>query len=144
MSQNEKTYKGNCFCGAVEIVVSGDAEVAAYCHCESCRSWSASPVNAGTLWKPDAVQVTRGAEHIGEFRKTERSHRQWCKLCGGHVMNRRPDSVIDVYAATIPSFPFKPGFHIHYQETVLRMKDGLPKFKDLPKELGGSGELLPE
>ena len=60
MSQNEKTYKGNCFCGAVEIVVSGNAEVAAYCHCESCRSWSASPVNAGTLWKPDAVQVTRG------------------------------------------------------------------------------------
>jgi hypothetical protein len=88
--------------------------------------------------------VTRGAEHIGEFRKTERSHRQWCKLCGGHVMNRHQDSVIDVYAATIPSFPFKPGFHIHYQETVLRMKDGLPKFKDLPKELGGSGELLPE
>jgi len=94
MSQNEKVYKGNCFCGAVEIVVSGDAEVAAYCHCESCRSWSASPVNAGTLWKPDAVQVTRGAEHIGEFRKTERSHRHWCKLCGGHVMNRHPDSVI--------------------------------------------------
>ena len=55
-----------------------------------------------------------------------------------------PDSVIDVYAATIPSFPFKPGFHIHYQETVLRMKDGLPKFTDLPKEFGGSGELLPE
>ena len=43
-----------------------------------------------------------------------------------------------------PSFPFKPGFHFHYQETVLRMKDGLPKFKDLPKEFGGSGELLPE
>jgi len=49
-----------------------------------------------------------------------------------------------VYAATIPSFPFKPSFHIHYQETVLRMKDGLPKFKELPKEFGGSGELLLE
>jgi len=24
------------------------------------------------------------------------------------------------------------------------MKDGLPKFKDMPKELGGSGETLPE
>jgi hypothetical protein len=28
--------------------------------------------------------------------------------------------------------------------TVLQMKDGLPKMKDLPKEMGGSGELLPE
>ena len=28
--------------------------------------------------------------------------------------------------------------------TVLRIKDGLPKMKDLPKEMGGSGEILPE
>ena len=30
------------------------------------------------------------------------------------------------------------------QETVLRIKDGLPKMKDMPKEMGGSGETLPE
>jgi hypothetical protein len=24
------------------------------------------------------------------------------------------------------------------------MKDGLPKFRDVPKEMGGSGETLPE
>ncbi len=29
-------------------------------------------------------------------------------------------------------------------ETVLRMRDGLPKFKDFPAELGGSGATLPE
>jgi hypothetical protein len=27
---------------------------------------------------------------------------------------------------------------------VLPMKDGLPKQKDVPKEMGGSGVLLPE
>jgi len=27
---------------------------------------------------------------------------------------------------------------------VLPMKDGLPKLKDFPAELGGSGEQLPE
>jgi hypothetical protein len=31
-----------------------------------------------------------------------------------------------------------------YQETALRIKDGLPKIKDLPKEMGGSGEALAE
>jgi hypothetical protein len=39
---------------------------------------------------------------------------------------------------------FKPGVHVNYAETVLRMKDGLPKLKDFPKELGGSGEAVPE
>jgi hypothetical protein len=37
---------------------------------------------------------------------------------------------------------FKPTLHVNYQETVLPMKDGLPKQKDVPKEMGGSGVLL--
>jgi hypothetical protein len=50
----------------------------------------------------------------------------------------------DVYAATIPEYPFKPAVHVNYQETVLHIRDGLPKLKDLPKEMGGSGEAIPE
>jgi hypothetical protein len=34
--------------------------------------------------------------------------------------------------------------HVNYQETKLHIKDGLPKMKDLPKEMGGSGATLPE
>jgi len=52
--------------------------------------------------------------------------------------------VIDVYAAVIPGFRFTPSLHVNYQETVLRVKDGLPKLKDYPKEMGGSGEIIPE
>ena len=50
----------------------------------------------------------------------------------------------DVYAASIPEFPYRPGIHVHYQETVLRIKDGLPKMKDVPKEMGGSGVSVAE
>ncbi len=49
-----------------------------------------------------------------------------------------------MYAAVIPGFKFKPGVHVNYQETVLPMKDGLPKLKDLPAEMGGSGTSVPE
>ena len=56
---NGKTYQGSCFCGAVQFTVSGEPAAMGYCHCESCRSWSAGPVNAFTLWKPEAVQITR-------------------------------------------------------------------------------------
>jgi hypothetical protein len=34
--------------------------------------------------------------------------------------------------------------HVNYESTVLRMKDGLPKMKDFPAEMGGSGETLAE
>jgi hypothetical protein len=139
------TYQGKCFCGAVELTVSGEPAAMGYCHCTSCRSWSAGPVNAFTLWDPQAVKVTKGAEHIATFRKTEASHRQFCKLCGGHLMTAHPGfNLTDVYAATTPDLPFRPALHVHYGETVLRMRDGLPKQKDLPAEMGGSGILLPE
>jgi hypothetical protein len=85
------------------------------------------------------------AENIATFKKTEASERQYCSKCGGHLMtNHPPFGLVDVYAATIPTLRFKPGVHVNYAETVLPMRDGLPKLKDFPAELGGSGEQIPE
>ena len=142
---NHQTYSGSCFCGAVKFTVTGEPAGMGYCHCESCRRWSAGPVNAFTLWKPEAVNVTQGADNIGTYNKTPNSHRKWCKTCGGHVFSEHPGmGLTDVYAAAIPEFPFKPGIHVHYQESVLSIHDGLPKMKDMPSEMGGSGITVDE
>jgi hypothetical protein len=139
------THEGACFCGAVHLAVSGEPVAMGYCHCGSCRSWSGGPVNAFTLWKPDAVRVTKGAENIAMFQKTVVSQRQYCKICGGHVMaNHPPLGLVDVFAAMLPTLDFKPGVHVNYGETVLPIRDGLPKLKDFPKEFGGSGEFASE
>ena len=139
------TYEGSCFCGAVKLTVTGEPAGMGYCHCSSCRSWSAGPVNAFTLWKPEAVKITQGADQIGSYNRTPNSTRKWCKRCGGHILTDHPGfGLVDVYAATIPRFPFKAGSHVNYAETVLTMKDGLPKQKDFPKELGGSGTAVSE
>lgn len=139
------TYPGACFCGAVTVEVSGAPEAMGYCHCESCRSWSASPINGFALWKSGSVKVTAGADHIGTYNKTEMSYRKFCTKCGGHVMTDHPTfGMVDVYAATTPTHPFKPHLHVFYSEKVLAIPDGLPKFKDFPTDFGGSGEMLPE
>ena len=139
------TYQGACFCGAVEIEVSGQPNAMGYCHCRSCRSWSGGPVNAFSLWDPAAVKITKGADHVATYNKTDMSFRQFCSLCGGHLMADHPPlKMIDVFAATIPGLAFKPVVHVNYQETVLPMRDGLPKLKDFPSEFGGSGETMPE
>ena len=150
---NEKiNHKGSCFCGNVEFTLSGEPEVMAYCHCDSCRHWSAGPISAFTLWSPDAIHIINGVDNIKAFDKnpgtsdeTVYSNRKWCKTCGGHIYSDHPTmGLIDVPSAVISNFVFKPTFHVHYQETVHPMKDELPKFKDLPAEAGGSGEMLPE
>lgn len=138
-------YKGQCFCGSVRIEVSGAPAAMGYCHCRSCRSWSGGPVNAFTLWPPHAVQVTAGANHVATFEKTPISQRQYCSKCGGHLMTTHPTlDLVDVFAATLPSLKFQPALHVNYAETVLPMRDGLPKLKDFPSEFGGSGEIVRE
>ena len=140
-----ETYRGRCFCGKVTFEVTGQPQGTGYCHCESCRHWSAGPVNAFTLWKPDAVKITRGADNIGTYNKTKNSYRKWCKTCGGHIFTEHPGmGLTDVHAAVIPDLAYRPAVHVNYQETKLRIKDGLPKLKDFPKEMGGSGIALPE
>ena len=139
------THTGSCFCGAVELEVTGAPEAMGYCHCRSCRSWSGGPVNAFTLWKPEAVRITKGAEHVAMFQKTPVSERQWCTKCGGHVMaNHPPLGLVDVFAAMLPTLTFTPGVHVNYAETVLPMRDGLPKLKGFPEAFGGSGEVIAE
>lgn len=142
---SESVHQGKCFCGAVELKVSGEPAAMGYCHCNSCRAWSAGPVNAFTLWPTDKVKLTKGADKIGSYAKTPQSIRKWCTACGGHIMTEHPGwGLTDVYAAVIPDVAFKPALHVHYQETVLPMRDGLPKQKDVPKEMGGAGVLIAE
>ena len=138
-------YAGECFCGAVKFEVSGAPVAMGYCHCESCRHWSAGPVNAFTLWQPESLKVTSGSESVATYNKTPKSYRKWCTKCGGHLFTDHPLwNLVDVYAAMLPTLPFAPGVHVNYEDTVLRIHDGQPKFKDVPAEMGGSGENLPE
>jgi hypothetical protein len=139
------THCGSCFCGAIELEVKGCPAGMGYCHCQSCRTWSGSPLNAFTLWKPEAVKVTKGADLINAFQKSSISQRRYCSKCGGHLMTNHPTfGLVDIFAATIPTLNFIASLHVNYSETVLPMRDGLPKLKDFPVELGGSGETVAE
>jgi hypothetical protein len=142
---SNKVLSGSCFCGEVRFEVHGEPAAMGYCHCNSCRQWSAGPVNAFSLWAPQALEITRGAASIGTYNKTPSSSRRWCTKCGGHLFTDHPTmGLVDVYAALLPQLKFEPAVHVHYQESVLPIRDGKPKLRDMPKEMGGSGITLAE
>ena len=122
-----------------------DASTRKQGRCKDCAAWAAAPINAATLWPQESVKVVKGEEHIGTFNKTEHSYRKFCRKCGGHLMADHPGmGLVDVYAVVLRDFPFEPMFHVHYENKTVSVKDGLPKFKDAPEALGGSGEMLPD
>ena len=141
----EKTNAGACFCGAVQFTASGAPKEMGYCHCSSCRAYSGAPVTAFALWDADNVRVTAGAELLGKINKTGMTERNFCMRCGGHLMNRHPSlGLTDIPAGLLSDLDFRPSVHLNYAETVMPMKDGLPKLRDFPAEVGGSGEVMPE
>jgi predicted GNAT family acetyltransferase len=145
LAEPSPIYKAACFCGAVEIEVTGKPVFAGYCHCADCQAWSAAPINAFSLWKSDSVRVTRGEPELSTFHKTEHSYRKFCKVCGGHVMTEHPRMrLIDVYANLLGGYTHEPTLHANYASKIVSVKDGLPKYRDLPADLGGSGEMLPD
>jgi hypothetical protein len=129
----------------VEVAIEGDPAVQAYCHCSSCRGWLGAPIHAAALFPTPKVVVKKGEDKLGVYKKTEASHRQFCTSCGTPVLIRHPQlGMTDVPAGTIQGLSFEPTVHVHYGEKVLAVRDGLPKFKDFPKDFGGSGDVLPE
>ena len=49
-----------------------------------------------------------------------------------------------ILAGAEDPLPFKPSFHIFYDERVMDLADGLPKFVALPPDFGGTGETIEE
>ena len=79
------------------------------------------------------------------FKSSYISDRRYCTKCGSHISVDHPTlGLIDVRIGALRNFPFKPKGHLNYAETILPVKDGLPKLRDFPAEIGGSGEILPE
>jgi hypothetical protein len=50
----------------------------------------------------------------------------------------------DVFPMIIADFEFEPASHVNYAERVIDIRDSLPKFRDMPENAGGSGEMMPE
>ena len=126
------------------LEAQGDPLDMGYCHCENCRRYSTAPVSIFTLWKPETVKITKGSELLGKFKGSEISDRRYCTKCGGHVMIDHPTLGLADIRVSLSGLAFKPTVHLNYQEKVLPIKDGLPKLKDFPAAIGGSGETLPE
>ncbi len=139
------THKGGCFCGAVELEISGPPIVQAYCHCDDCRAWSGTPVTSATLWPSDAVSITKGEDQVLSYSKTGETIRRSCRQCGGALMAEIPAAgLTDVFGGVLKDFQHEATAHVHYAKRVLDVRDGLPKFKDMPAEGGGSGEFVEE
>jgi hypothetical protein len=126
--------RGRCLCGDVTFEFGGDPNWQAYCHCESCRRNTSSPVTAFLGVNRSAFRFTGKAPAV--YRSSPGVRRLFCAGCGtpiAYETERRPDE-IDLYAASLEDpEAYRPQGHAYTSEQLswFDVKD------DLPRQPGG-------
>ena len=81
MSSATDQFEGDCLCGAVRFIATGQPNGVYWCHCHSCRKHSGAPVSVYVAFERSAYTVTKG--EITKFDSTPgRTRRGFCAKCG--------------------------------------------------------------
>lgn len=81
---------GQCRCGEVEFVVTGDVKSVVNCHCSMCRSINGGAFSTYVVVSLADLAVTRGKEMLSSYSVTENASKKFCSSCGTPVFNVNP------------------------------------------------------
>eukprot|EP00803_Ostreobium_quekettii_P005165 evm.model.scf_217.10 EVM.evm.TU.scf_217.10 scf_217:94369-94860(-) len=157
MAEEADAWVGHCLCGGVELSIKKSCAPAiqTYCHCEDCTRYHSNSVVPYVMFPytgpgdPNVV-VTKGRDLLTKFNYTPRVDRKFCSRCGSPVVNYVVEgpNLCGTFPRVMCDMPFEPTMHLYCGEALGTdkalggVKDGLPRYKDLPSEYGGSGLLL--
>lgn len=124
------TTRGRCLCGAVRYEYDGPRLWSAYCHCESCRRNTASPVTAFFGVPRAAFRFSGKAPKV--YRSSPGVRRSFCADCGTPVAYESDafPGEIHLYAAGLEDpGDYRPQNHVHCAERLawFDVKDDLPR-----------------
>ena len=132
--------EGGCHCGAVRYRIDGRANTHALCHCTDCRRHAGAPMVGWTMYKADAVKITKGSPKI--YASSEHGRRHFCADCGTgllYVNDKILPGIVDVQSATYDNPDLVPArVHIQTADRIGWMATAheLPQFERFPSQLG--------
>lgn len=135
----QKEHAGHCLCGAVQLRLSGQPVSITYCHCESCRRATGSPV--AVLVGYELAQVAYPGETPQPFASSHGIERPFCPHCGsriGFTDARLPGRIYFHVGVLDQPEHFQPTCHALEAERLpwLHIDDKLPRFAgfSVPRE----------
>lgn len=78
------THELSSVCGSFAGKVTGDPQLAVWCHCEQCRKFTGAAMQLA-VFADDKIEVTRGDENVNKYQSKPGIFRNSCKTCGAFV-----------------------------------------------------------
>ena len=137
MNAREESGAGRCLCGRTRFEYRGKPNWVAYCHCESCRRNTASPVTA--FFGVDDGKWSLTGETPAVYESSPGVRRSFCPSCGTPVSfasDAFPGETHFYVASLDDPNALQPRGHVHAGEQLewFEIDDDLPRF-----QAGGSG-----
>ena len=123
--------KGRCFCGAISFEFDGAPNWIAYCHCDSCRRATSSPVTAYVGVPYTAFRYVSGTPET--YQSTPGVRRSFCGSCGSQLAfeSDKYPGEIHLFVVTLDNQEaLAPRGHVHTGEQLswFEVDDALPRF----------------
>lgn len=135
-------YEGACYCGEVRVRCRGEARAISYCHCSVCRRLSGAPFSCQALFQEDQVslELQPGAS-LAALRTSKGVERSRCGSCFAPVRGTLQGGKLVAVPLVLlacwrgqegesagPIPRLRPWHHLHYDDRVMDVRDGLPKY----------------
>jgi hypothetical protein len=151
-------YQGKCTCEKIKFICTGEPFFTQYCHCQKCRDIAAMSekeqdrigYSFTAAYLRENFSITAGENYLEEHVK-KNAKLLLCSACKSLIYGISLDPTkqggigVNVnnfgFNNCLPA-SFKSVRHTWYENHVVDFNDDLPKFKDVPKEQFGSGELM--
>lgn len=151
-------YQGQCNCGKVQFECQGEPFFTQYCHCNKCREIASMSANNNdkkgyaytAAYLTKNFHITTGENNLDELIRIN-AKLLLCSSCKSLIYGISLDPAKQggigvnannfIFTNGSPD-GFKAVRHVWYADRIIDFTDELPKFKDVPKEQFGSGELV--
>ncbi|KAK0123863.1 hypothetical protein ONS95_008856 [Cadophora gregata] len=136
-------YEGGCHCGKVMYQLGRERPLASkFCHCSTCQRIHGAPFQHAAIFKKTDINFLKGHHDLQWYDSTEKTtrHKLPCKVscafCGSWIMDEGRRMIL-LFPGLIDFKDreererFAPECHMFYENRVVDINDGLPKWSGM-------------
>lgn len=133
-------FTGQCLCGAVSYICSGEPAFAGNCHCDDCKKTTGSGYAPVLFFAEDAVSMEGKVKYFSKPGGSGQSvSRGFCPECGSPMIGKVEvlPGMIGIRAGTLDDRSlYTPAIDIYtcHAEAWDAMDPNIPKFEEMPPQ----------